>query len=270
MNDVLNKSVNTGISNIFAMLSGTIFLENVKMEKQRTSKTYPIIVKNFLKNGFNGYLSGFYPYGALSGFLKGSSIGFSNAVLNKYVKTDNIYKKKIILGIGTGICESLVMNPIMMSRTISNKMMIENQNKINLVQQQKLVMEYYKNSIKNNFFGFYYKGIFPLIMKRSVDWATRFYLIEKVENYYKKNITHTYTLKDKIACTFIGAALSMPITTPFDRFLPIIYDSGYKRAIEVFKKEGIKSLFTGGTVRILNIGLYTSYIMCFPQIIKLS
>ncbi len=270
MTDVLNKTINTGISNICAMLSGTIFLENIKMEKQRTNNTYKQVIGKFYKNGINGYLSGFYPYGALSGFLKGSSIGFSNAILNKYIQIDDIYKKKIILGIGTGISESLVMNPIMMSRTISNKMLSEQKNKINLVQQQKLVLEYYKNTIKNSGISFFYKGLMPLIMKRSVDWATRFYLIEKVENYYKKNISNTYNLKDKVLCTFLGAILSMPITTPFDRFLPVIYDSGYKKAVEIFKKEGIKSLYTGGTVRLLNIGIYTSFIMCFPQVIQLK
>jgi len=268
--DILNKSLNTGISNIFAMVSGTIFLENIKMEKQRTNDSYKNIIKKFSKNGISGYLSGFYPYGALSGFLKGCSIGLSSNLINNNLKMDNIYYKKIITGIGTGITESLVMNPIMMSRNLSNKILVENKNKINLKEQQLLVMQNYKNIIKTNRFTYFYTGLPTLIMKRSVDWAARFYLIEKVENLYKKYINNNYTLKDKIICTFAGAMLSMPITTPFDRFIPVIYDSGYKKAIEIMKKEGIKSLYTGGSVRVINIGLYTTYIMCFPQIINLK
>jgi hypothetical protein len=268
--DIINKSINTGISNIFAMLSGTIFLENIKMEKQRTNDKYNNIVKKFLKNGMSGYLSGFYPYGALSGFLKGCAIGLSSNLINQNLEMDNIYHQKIITGIGTGITESFVMNPLMMSRNLSNKVLIENLNKINLKQQQSLVIKNYKNLIANNGLSYFYRGLPTLIMKRSVDWATRFYFIEKVENAYKKYINSKYTLKDKIICTFVGAMLTMPITTPFDRFIPVIYDSGYKKAIEIIKKEGIKSLYTGGSVRVINIGLYTTYIMCFPQIINLK
>ena len=268
--DILNKTLNTGISNIFAMLSGTIFLENIKMEKQRTNDLYKNIFRKFYKNGMSGYLSGFYPYGALSGFLKGCSIGLSSNLISQKLEMDNIYHKKIITGIGTGITESLVMNPIMMSRNLSNKVLIENQNKINLRQQQLLVIQQYKNLIRNYGFNYFYKGLPTLIMKRSVDWAARFYFIEKVENLYKKYINSKYTLKDKIICTFAGAMLTMPITTPFDRFIPVIYDSGYKKALEIIKRDGIRSLYTGGSVRVINIGLYTTYIMCFPQIVHLK
>jgi hypothetical protein len=270
MTDILNKTLNTGISNIFAMASGTIFLENIKMEKQRTNDLYKNIIKKFYKNGISGYLSGFYPYGALSGFLKGCSIGLSSNLIDKNLKMDNIYYKKIITGIGTGITESLVMNPLMMSRNLSNKILIENVNRINLRQQQSLVLEYYKKFLKNHGITYFYKGLPTLIMKRSVDWAARFYFIEKVENMYKKYINSKYTLKDKIICTFAGAMLTMPITTPFDRFIPVIYESGYKRAVEIIKRDGFRSLYTCGSVRVINIGLYTTYIMCFPQIVQLK
>lgn len=266
MSDIYKKSFNTGISNIAAMVSGTILLENVKMEKQRTGDTYKNILMNFRKNGIHGYFSGFFPYGAMSGFLKGSAIGFANVLINNNIQLKNKYQQKILVGVGTGIMESIVMNPIMMSRNIANKVLYENKNKITMIQQNKLVLEKYKELIKKNGVFHFYKGLNVLILKRSVDWATRFYLIEKVENTYKKYVTN-YTYLDKIACTFTGAILSMPLTTPFDRFVPVVYDSGYKKVYEIIKRDGLKSLYTGGTVRILNIGVYTTFIMCFPQII---
>ncbi len=74
--EILEKTINTGFGNIFAMLSGTLLLENIKMEKQRTNQKYNIIFKNFYKNGINGYLTGFFPMGMITGFVKGCSIGF--------------------------------------------------------------------------------------------------------------------------------------------------------------------------------------------------
>ena len=268
MYDLINKTVNTGLSNIFAMLSGTLFLENIKMEKQRTNDSYKNIINKFRSRGINGYLSGFFMFGLTSGFLKGCSIGLSTNLINENIKLNNIYHQKIILGVGTGIFESLIMNPLMISRNLSNKLIYENKN-ITIRNQQKQVIDEFKNLINKNGISYFYKGLNTLIIKRSIDWACRFYFIEKVKYNYNKYINKEFNLKDKIICTFIGAMISSPITTPFDRFLPVIYENGYKKAKEIIKKEGIKSLYTGGFVRILNSGLYTSYIMCFPNIINL-
>ena len=86
--EILEKTINTGFGNIFAMLSGTLLLENIKMEKQRTNQKYNIIFKNFYKNGINGYLTGFFPMGMITGFVKGCSIGLPYGFLDKKLNWD--------------------------------------------------------------------------------------------------------------------------------------------------------------------------------------
>ena len=56
-------------------MSGHLFMENIKMEKQRTNNSYYSIYKKFYKRGFNGYISGFFPWGILLAFGKGFIVG---------------------------------------------------------------------------------------------------------------------------------------------------------------------------------------------------
>lgn len=268
MNNLTNNILNTGITNILAMLSGTLFLENIKMEKQRTNDSYINILNKFKNKGINGYLSGFFMFGAVSGFLRGCSIGLSTTIINNNIQLNNIYKQKILLGIGTGIAESIIMNPLMIMRNLSNKLIYEDKN-VTILNQQKLVIKEIKESIKKSGFFYFYKGVNILTLKRSIDWSTRFYLVEKTQFNYSKYINKNMDKKDKVICTFIGAMFSSPLTTPFDRFIPVIYEYGYKKAYNIIKKEGILTLYTGGIVRLINIGYYTTFIMCFPQILKI-
>lgn len=47
-----------GLSAVFSQLTGFLFLENVKMEKQRTNMSHPRIVPHFLKP--HTFISGFF------------------------------------------------------------------------------------------------------------------------------------------------------------------------------------------------------------------
>lgn len=53
------KNIYTGLSSVISQLSGHLFLENVKMEKQRTNLSYNKIIPKLLLNPKN-YLNGFY------------------------------------------------------------------------------------------------------------------------------------------------------------------------------------------------------------------
>ena len=54
------KSMATGTAVVMEMLSGGLFFENVKMEKQRTSAPYPQICSRLLKQGLSGFWAGFW------------------------------------------------------------------------------------------------------------------------------------------------------------------------------------------------------------------
>ena len=45
------KAAITGVAVITEMVTGGLFMENVKMEKQRTSLPYPVLMKRILSQG---------------------------------------------------------------------------------------------------------------------------------------------------------------------------------------------------------------------------
>lgn len=54
------KNINTGLSSVLSQITGHLFLENVKMEKQRTNLSYYKIIPKFLfKSKY--YFNGLYP-----------------------------------------------------------------------------------------------------------------------------------------------------------------------------------------------------------------
>jgi len=227
------------------------------MEKQRAGLPYKTIISNFYKSGINGYFTGIFPMGIASGFVKGCSIGLPYSYLQKNLQMANETNKKIIIGLSTGITESIFLNPILIYRNSANKI-TQNSLYINIFDQftqTKLV-------VKNNLLTdklYFFKGINLLICKRSIDWILRFYFIGKVEEKYKYLLNKDkLTIKDKILTTFIGASITMPFSTPFDRFLPLIYEKNYQEIKNIFKSNNIKLLYTGGVARFLNIGLYTT------------
>ena len=151
------------------------------------------------------------------------------------------------------------MNPILICRNITNK--INQNNHYNLYTQLSKTNNILKTNIKENKF-YLIKGLDLLIIKRSTDWITRFIFIHKFEELYK-NIFNKESLGkyDKLITTFIGSALTMPISTPIDRFIPLVYDKNYKEIYNTIKSRNIKNLYVGGIARFFNIGLYTSFIM---------
>lgn len=52
------KMIITGTAVVAEMASGGLFLENVKMEKQRTSLPYPTLMRQILSQGIKGFEAG--------------------------------------------------------------------------------------------------------------------------------------------------------------------------------------------------------------------
>eukprot|EP00121_Abeoforma_whisleri_P016621 Awhi_evm1s15242 len=66
----LKKAAITGVAVLLEMSSGGLFMENVKMEKQRTSEPYPKIIRNVLSQGVRGFEAGLWPWGVVLGLTK--------------------------------------------------------------------------------------------------------------------------------------------------------------------------------------------------------
>ncbi len=124
----LKKAGITGFAVILEMLSGGLFMENVKIEKQRTSDPYPQICRRILRQGVSGFEAGFLPWGATLGMTKGAVIGGARAFfLNLYGEKMGMTKGQadVLSGFSAGAVQGVFMSPILLARTRVNQSISE-------------------------------------------------------------------------------------------------------------------------------------------------
>ncbi len=240
----LQKGFISGNFSLVGMLCGTLTLENIKMERQRTNLTYGQIIKNFKSKGITGIYNGLYPWGIINSYSKGIAVGTGIQMFKNYFP--NNPAGQLGVGISTGLFEAIFVSPILNARNNSNKNLLE------------------KNSAKINLKDFSpYKGAPLYALRRSADWGSRLMSIAVIEKYFDIDTTNT---TNKIMTTFVGSSLTSFITTPIDRFLPLAYtkDLTKKEVLKIVKDP--KKLWAGSLFRSLNIGLTSIFIIGLPAV----
>jgi len=272
-NNLLYKSFASANSIVFCQLSGHLLLDNMKMEKQRTGLSYNKIFKKFRNNGINGLYSGFLPWGALLGYGKGFIVGGVSYKLKNYFNNKNYNSSisSIYTGLGSGICEAIYMNPIMIARNKINLNQTKQINNRSFLDEIKFSSRILKKNIKKEGITSLYNGCSLLIFRRSLDWSSRFLFIDLLNNYYKNLKNRELNFKESSFITMIGSASTTPITTPIDRVLPILYTNGKNKAFMIIKNkiktEGYKTFFSGLVFRSISTGYYTLFLFCIPKLL---
>lgn len=232
-----------GLSALFSQLTGFLFLENVKMEKQRTDMSYRQIVPKFTK--INTFFNGFLPYGALQAFSKGFIFGMNQTFVKPHLhfskETNNL-----VIGISTGVSEALLTSPLLYMRSQLNKKIMEDLKNKDI------------KKIKNIDFKSTFKGSNILVAKRTVDWTTRFFVIDYVKEHSP--------FDNIIINTFLGAGMSSVFSAPIDRLLPLVYSK--QSLVDVYKKQGLLFFYKGFTFRCLSTAHYSTWILLFPGYMK--
>jgi hypothetical protein len=218
-------SLNYGLAAVGSQLTGFLFFENVKMERQRTNLPYREIVPKFIT-----------PRTFINGFFFGLNQQYVRPHLNYSQTTNNL-----ILGISTGLTEAAIISPILYIRTHLNT---------NVTKGVKSKLELNLKSI--------FSGCGILILKRSVDWSTRFVIIDGMKKYSP--------IENIVFNTFIGAGISAIFSSPIDRLLPIIYSK--QSILDVMKVQKLSFFYKGFTFRFLSTGYYTTSLLLFPKIIE--
>jgi hypothetical protein len=228
----------TGLSSIISQLTGQLFFDNVKMEKQRTNLSYKHICSHMLKKN---YINGFFPYGVIQSFGKGYIVSYTKIFLEPKLQHYEHTKKYMIIGFLTGIAEALFLSPIMMIRNHLNENLMNNNN----------------NKIKFNSKSFV-KGVNGMIIKRCLDWTSRYLIIDEFNTYSP--------IKNDIFNIFVGSGLSTVISTPVDRMLPLIFS--HQPIKPILQSQGISFFYKGLVFRFISTGYYTSCIFLIPPLIK--
>lgn len=239
-----------GLSAVFSQLTGFLFLENVKMEKQRTNMSYPRIVPHFLKP--HTFISGFFPYGMIQAYSKGFIFGMNHFYVKPYLSrhVSDSHLQNIGMGLTTGITEAFLTSPLLYARLHVNKNLVEGG-----MEGAK------KNNIFTASFSSIFKGVNVLIAKRTIDWSSRLVLIDTVST-----ISSRYGIKSKTFNTFIGASISSVFSAPVDRLLPIIYTK--QSVMEILKKQGVSFFYKGFTFRCLSTAHYTTFLLVLPDYLR--
>jgi len=272
----LRKALITGVSVVAEMLTGGLFMENVKIEKQRTSKPYPIIMRTWLRQGLSGFWLGFWPWGFTLAMTKGSVVGFSRAFfLNKFESSGIMTKKKadIASGFAAGMVQGVFMSPILLARTRVNQSMTQRAEaaggtlQSGFMAEMRASMQIMGIAMKEEGTGVIFKGMPTMVCKRALDWGTRFIFMRMFREKFAEMNGAGQELTDlqKLTSAFCGGALSVAVTQPIDRMMPIIQQAGASgEGIIAFTKrsigeQGITTMQRGAMMRIVHCGWHTAF-----------
>jgi len=269
-------------------------MENVKMEKQRTSAPYPQIMGRILRQGLAGYWAGFWPWGFVLGVSKGTVLGGSRAVLLDLFEHKLHMSKAhadLASGFGAGAVQGIAMSPILLARTRVNQSLAERAaaasaagGRIQTGLWAEMVMstKVLNAAIHQEGVGVLGKGMPAMVVKRAFDWGTRFIFINMFRDWYGQSqglpagTVRKGSALEELTISFLGGAASCAVTMPIDRMMPILQQaSGDKQGVLAFlsqkmKAEGVGTLQRGFLMRACHTGYHTAWATFgADQIIKL-
>lgn len=269
----LRKAFITGLSVVAEMLTGGLFMENVKIEKQRTNLPYPTIMRTWLRQGLSGFWLGFWPWGFTLAMTKGTVVGFSRSFfLNQFEARMPQKWADICSGFAAGMVQGVFMSPILLARTRVNQSMTERATeagklKTGFFAEMGRSMRIMNVAIKQEGPGVIVKGMPTMVCKRAMDWGTRFIFMRLMREGFKSRKKPGEKLNnwERLFAAFWGGGLSVCVTQPIDRMMPIIQQAGASgEGIIAFTKrsiaeQGFTTMQRGATIRIIHCGWHTAF-----------
>eukprot|EP01135_Chromosphaera_perkinsii_P000493 Nk52_evm47s96 gene=Nk52_evmTU47s96 len=265
----------TGFAVIAEMVTGGLFMENVKMEKQRTSLPYPVLMKRILGQGFRGFEAGLWPWGVVLGLTKGTVLGGSKVEIYHRCQQFGLSKKnsQYVSGFGAGAVQGAFMSPILLARTRVNQSLTERAaaGKVDtsVFAEMKLSQQVISNAIRKEGFMVITQGMGVCVAKRALDWGSRFVFLQLIHDQMlrsKGEVGNPKALNDaeRLGASFFAGALSVVVTVPIDRFMPLLQASDRKESVmrEFARKvhtEGYSTVFRGWFMRTVHTGYHTMF-----------
>lgn len=265
----VRKAVITGFTVVAEMVTGGLFMENIKMEKQRTSKPYPYLMKNWLsKAGLSGWLAGFWPWGFALAMSKGTVLGASRAFfLNNFEKHMDRKKADLFSGFAAGGVQGIFMSPILLARVRVGQRISDERVTGGLLYQMKLSGQVLTEGIRKEGVGLIFKGMPMMVFKRSLDWGSRFIFFSWWREFFAAYHPDTpLTNMERLGSSFLGGAMSVAVTQPIDRMVPIIMQAGKAGDVGVvtfmrqsIAQQGMSTIWRGAVMRTIHCGWHTAF-----------
>ena len=282
----VGKGIITGCMTIGEMLTGGLFMENLKMQKQLLAKPYSEVARTMLKGGLSGFWAGFIPWGAVLGLSKGIVLGSSKAIYqNKLLDLEYFSKKncELIAGTLAGGTQGVFMGPLLLARLWvieGMKQRIESgQKTTGLASEFNISMKILNDAIKDRGVGVLFTGMPTMLVKRSFDWGTRFAMMgifkEKLSEFKGEYFgNERLGFWENLVCTFMGSGSSILLTQPMDKIVPVIQSQKKNGETvmsilrgQINKYGYIGSLWGGMGIRFVHIGWHTTWAIFISQIV---
>ena len=259
------KSIVSGVAVVGEMTLGGLFLENLKMEKQRTSKPYPFLARQMLSQGIKGFEAGLVPWGIIIGLGKGTSLGLAHSTIkNKCAQHDiSPSTTTYLAGFGAGGFQGACISPLMLARTRVNEVIATRPKAGTWGEEIKMSTSVLNTVIKKEGLYSLFNGMGATVMKRSFDWGLRFGIKSHIETYIHKYDYNMSPTTVSLGSAFTSGALSALITTPVDRVIPLLQSSNGTGVGTLLKEkistEGYSTLFRGYGIRAIHTGWHTTF-----------
>lgn len=244
------------------------YMESIKITRQATGMSYFNITKQFIKlDGPMFFLRGFYPYGFIQ-MGKGLPILFTQGEVRYFLDKNTNFgntHKGIISGVTSGMAQAVILTPLQKLKTHSmTNIHSKGLNSTSLL----------KEIVNKEGFKSLFKGLQPMLLKRSLDWGIRFGVITKCEQMiiHRKGKDYKLSEFEKIAVGFIGGIFSC-ITMPFDSLIANCQKFNQTQispvhvAKNMYKTDGYLAFNRGFLMRILHSGWHTAWIVGIGSIV---
>jgi len=220
------------------------YTENIKIIKQVSNLSYPIIVSNLWTNyRYKCFFIGLYPWGMLQ-IVKGLPVTFTQSHIYNYLNNYNETNRMLISGFISGIIQGIFLTPTQRLKTI-----VMTDPSINCY-----------NYLKKNGLMTLFNGLSPMMARRGCDWCVRYYGVHLIENKIGKKVDNM-SLMEKIGTGFFGGCLS-GITTPIDVIIAKTQEANCNNNTwNVIKNMDIKMFGRGFLMKIFNAGYHTAFVI---------
>ena len=236
-------------------ITGGNVIDSLKVLKQSTNKKYSQCFKQIIRNdGLKGIYRGYYPWGLIQS-IKGIPLMYSNYICVDIYSNfiSNPLYTSILAGMSSGAVQALFTTPAQRLKTLAITDL--HYNKINST-------DLFRKIIRTNGIAGIYKGLYPTMLRRSLDWGVRFSSIHILNQIISKDSEKTYV--EKISIAFLSGIIS--ITTPIDVIIANSQkESSKNKSIgkivnQLIKKDGMKAFTRGYIARCASCGYHTAWV----------
>jgi len=257
------------------MVTGGLFLENMKMEKQRTSLPYPTLARQILQGSplqvASRFNAGFLPWGVVLGVTKGAVLLAAKRFFNKtFGEMESLSKDQgeLLAGACAGATQGVFISPLLLARTRVNKALAA-QAAMKPAEEIKFSFRVMNADIREKglFRGAIMPGMGACIAKRTIDWGSRYAIILYLKKAFAPADGTPLSSTQLSLISFMGGVISVSVTMPVDRLLPVIQgatsegESLVKTMRARMAAEGITTWFRGWFVRALHTGYHTFWVV---------